>query len=184
MSKIRQLIFSTLVFAVVPPFVLRGASNGIEYTGGTVKTIPENSTGMFNFDDPNFLRFNYGGGAFSLPYEQITATEVTRAEAHHILRKVPVPSLNPGKRKASLALKYKDAAGATGTLNFGLTAGQAEEACDTIAAKKAFAEAASAQQSGDWWGDRFWKTNRNKDAWERHDAQNSQPPQSVPAVTK
>ncbi len=60
MFKSRQLVFSTLVFALLPPFMLRGASSAIEYVGGTVKEIPANATGTFNFDDAKELRFNYG----------------------------------------------------------------------------------------------------------------------------
>jgi len=183
MFKSRQLLFSTLIFALVSAFSLRGASGAIEYVGGTVKAIPANATGAFSFDDSRDLVFNYGGSAYSLPYEQITSTDVTKGESHHILRKIPVPSFSPGKRKETLTIAYKDAAGAAGTLNFELTANQATEACDTIAAKKAFA-AATAIPSNEWWGDKLWKTTRNQSAWEAQSARTTQPSPSATPATK
>jgi hypothetical protein len=183
MFKSRQLLFSTLIFAIVPAMSLRGASGAVEYVGGTVKTIPANATGAFDFDDSRQLLFSYSGSAYALPYEQITSTDVTKAESHHILRKIPVPSFSPGKRKETLTINYKDAAGVAGTLNFELSASQAAEACDTIAAKKAFA-AATALPSKEWWGDTWWKTNRNKSAWENQSAQTAQPSPSATPATK
>ena len=181
MFKSRQLLFSTLVFALLPPFVLRGAAIGVEYVGGTVKAIPANSTGSFNFDDAKEMRFNYGGSVFALPYEQITGTEITKPELHHVLRKIPVPSFSRDP-KEMLTITYKDAAGSTGTLSFGLTATQANHTCDSIANKKAAIAAEAEARSSDWWGDKFWKTNRNKGTWEAQSAQASQPAQG--AATK
>ena len=120
MFKSRQLVFSTLVFALLPPFMLRGASSAIEYVGGTVKDIPANATGTFNFDDAKELRFNYGQSVYAVPYEQITAADTAKGETHHILRKIPVPSFSHDP-KETLTIAYKDAAGATGTLSFDLT---------------------------------------------------------------
>lgn len=183
MTALRQFLYSALVFALVPPGALRGASHAVEYVGGTVKSIPANSAGTFNFDDAKELRFNYAGVVFKLPYEQITSTEVNKAEGHHLLGKIPVPSLMPGKRKQTLSISYKDPAGATGTLNFELSASQASSVRDTIALKKAPVQTAT--QSTDWWGDRYWKTTRNKGTWEAGNAQVAQPGQTAtPAGTK
>lgn len=166
MSISRQFLFSTLIFALVPPAIVHGASNSVEYVSGTVKSIPANATGSFNFDNGKELQFSYSGSVYKLPYEQITSTDVAKGEGHHILRKIPVPSLLPGRRKETLTIAYKDPAGVTGKLNFELSASQASAACDTIAAKKTSLEAGTASPSSDWWGDKFWKTNRNKAGWE------------------
>ena len=184
MFKSRQLLFSTLVFVLVPPFVLRGASSAVEYVGGTVKTIPANSVGVFNFDDAQALRFQYEGSVYALPYAQITNTDVEKGETHHILRKIPVPSFNPGKRKETLIIAYKDAAGTAGTLNFQLTATQADEARDLIAARKAFGAAAIPGTSSEWWGDKYWKTNRNQSTWQTQSAQSTQSSPSATPATK
>lgn len=181
MSKSRQLVFSTLVFALLPPFVLSGASSAVAYIEGTVKAIPANSTGTLNFDDAKELRFNYGSSVYALPYEQITSTDITRPELHHILRKIPVPSFSRDP-KETLTIAYKDAAGTTGTLTFELTSSQASRTRDNIAMKQAQIAAKAEAHSNDWWGDKFWKTNRNKASWETQNAQTAQPSQS--AATK
>lgn len=172
MFKFRSLLFSTLIFAVVPPFVLRGADKPIAYVGGTVKTIPADATGTFDFDDTRELRFVFTGGFYAIPYEQITSTDVSKEDSsHHIFRKIPAPSW--GRKKETLTIAFKDAAGTAGSLSFEVNDSQANIACDTIEAKKAFA-AATEVPSNEWWGDRYWKTNRNKSTWDPQTA--SAPP--------
>jgi len=172
MFNFRSMLFSTLIFAAVPPLVLRGADKPIEYVGGTVKSIPANATGSFDFDDTREMKFLFSGGFYAVPYELITGTELSKDESsHHIFRKIPAPSF--GHKKETLTIAFKDAAGTAGSLSFDVSGNQANLAVDTIAAKKAFAEAATIP-GNDWWGDRYWKTNRNKSGWETQTA--SAPP--------
>jgi hypothetical protein len=184
MSTRRQFLFSTLIFALVPSAAVYAGSSTVEYVGGTVKSIPANSVGSFSFDDAKELKFTYGESVYKLSYEQVTATDISKGEGHHIFRKIPVPSLIPGRRKETLTISYKDSTGATGTLNFELAASQASEARDTIAAKKSPQNSETATQSNEWWGDQWWKTTRNQATWEAKSHQNSQPAQPVPAGTK
>ena len=128
MFKSRQLVFSTLFFALLPPFVLGAESSPIEYIAGTVKAIPANSTGIFKLDDAKQLQFNYGNSSYTLPYEQITAADIEKGPTHHVLRKIPVPSFSRNPVE-TLTISYKEAAGATGTLSFQMTADQAAVAC-------------------------------------------------------
>jgi hypothetical protein len=165
MSAIRQMLISTIAIAVIGPVALRGAEIA-EYLGGTVKSIPVNATGSLSLGDAKELRFNYGQSVYKLPYGQITGTEIIQGEGRHVLH-VRVPRFF-GKNKETLAINYKDAAGASGTLNFELSARQASAARDTIAERKA-PQAASANQtaqSNEWWGDKYWKTTRNRATWE------------------
>ena len=181
MYSVRQLLISGLLFAALPTAVLRGA-NSVEYVGGTVQSIPANSAGNFNFDDGSKLRFVYSGHVYELAYEQVTTMDITKAEGHHILHKIPVPSLNPHLRKETLAIHYKDPAGTVQTLNFELTADAASETQDTIALKKIGPGSVIANRSTDWWGDNYWKTNRNRSAWET--GANGQAGASSPTSTK
>jgi hypothetical protein len=168
MFNFRSLLFSTAIFIAVPPFVLRGADKPIAYVGGTVKSIPANAVGTFDFDDTRELHFLFSGGFFAVPYEQITSTNTSKEDSsHHIFRKIPAPSF--GHKKETLTIAFKDAAGTAGSLSFEVNDSQATIACDTIAAKKAFL-AATAIPSNDWWGDRYWKTNRNKPTWDTQTA--------------
>ncbi|HLG94898.1 MAG TPA: hypothetical protein VKX49_01170 [Bryobacteraceae bacterium] len=183
MFKSRQLVFSTLLFVLIPPFVLSGATSAVEYIEGSVKSIPANSTGMFNFEDAKQLKFDYGKASYALPYEQITDTETGPGEMHHVLRKIPVPSFSPN-HKETLTISYKDASGTAGSLTFSLTARQAAQVRSDIASKKAVIAADADARSNDWWGDRYWKTNRNKQSWDTQTAQSAQPGQSASPATK
>jgi hypothetical protein len=177
MFSIRQILVSTLVFAAVPPAVLHAASDTVQYVGGTVKSIPVNSAGSFNFDDAKELRFHYSGVVYRLPYDQITSTDIEKADVKHVMRVIPAQSLMFTHRKRTLVINYTDSSGATGTLNFELAAYRAADAQETIAAKKTPPPAGIVEAA--WWGDKIWKTNRNKAAWDAQAVLNAQAAQAA-----
>jgi hypothetical protein len=171
----RQLLISALVFAAVPPAAIRAASDSAQYVGGTVKSIPVNSVGSFNFEDAKEFRFTYNGSVYKLPYDQITSTEIEKAEMRRVMHVFPAISPIASRRRQTLVINYTDAAGAAGTLNFELMAYRATEAQETIAAKKSpISPAAAIAASNQWWGDKYWKTLRNQTAWDAQAAQNAQ----------
>jgi hypothetical protein len=179
MFAIRQILISTLVFAALPPAAVLAASDKVQYVGGTVKSIPVNSAGSLDFEDSKEFRFNYNGSVFKLPYEQITSTDIEKAEMRRVWH-VPVTSLLATHRKQILVINYTEPGGATGTLNFELMAYRAVDARETIAAKKVpLSSPIAAQVSNDWWGDKYWKTTRNKAAWDAQAAQNAQNAQNA-----
>jgi hypothetical protein len=184
MFRVHQTLFSALVFAIIPSALLGATSTAVEYVGGTVKSIPANSIGTFNFDDGKQMRFNYGSTAYQLSYDEIIGTDVAKAEGHHILHKIPVPQFDPRKRKETLSIHFKNESGATETLNFELAAEQADRARDMIAIMKKGPENVLTSQKDDWWGDKYWKTNRNKAAWDAGSASNAQPAPAAPSATK
>ena len=177
MSAIRQLLLPSLLFAMIPAVLLSGEPSGtVQYVGGTVQTIPANATGTFSYDDSRELYFNYGGSAYKLPYEQITGMEINRAELRKF-HKIPVPSVFPSHWKDVLTISYKDTTGATGTVKFEMPTLAAINAKQMIEGKKAPAgETTATSQNNQWWGDSYWKTNRNKAAWESQNKQASQAP--------
>ena len=83
---------STLLFAAVPPAVVRAASDTVQYVGGTVKSIPVNSAGSFNFDDAKEFRFTYNGSVYKLPYDQITSTDIEKADIRRVWHVFPAMS--------------------------------------------------------------------------------------------
>src|ERR1700722_14767569 len=171
MLAIRQVLISGLIFAAVPPAVISAASDSVQYVGGTVKSIPVNSTGTFNFEDAKEFRFNYNGSMFKLPYDRITTTDIEKADVRRVFHVFPAMSPIASHRKQTLVINYTDAAGATGTLNFELAAYRAVDAQETLAAKRspispAAAAAITASKSNTWWGDSVWKTKRNQGAWD------------------
>jgi hypothetical protein len=184
MSALRQILFSMIVVALVPPAVVKGSETAT-YQGGSVKSIPINLIGTLDVSDKGELRFDYGSGTYKLPCTQITSTAVTQDETRHILHKIPVPSLFPNRKKETLTVNYKDGLGVNGTLNFELTAAQASTLLEVIAIKKATPETAGAGQNGsDWWGDKYWKTNRNRSGWEGGANPSAETAQTTPGITK
>ena len=166
MSSIRQILVSTVVFAILPCAILKGASSTVEYIGGTAKSIPLNASGSISVDDAKELSFNYGQSVYKIPYSQITGTNVVQGEGHRLLGKIPVPTMFPGRKKQTLAINFKDPAGAKGTLNFELTAREATAIRDGIAERQTVAQTPH-QDPQEWWGDKYWKTKRNQSM---HDA--------------
>jgi hypothetical protein len=183
MFAIRQVLISMLVFAAVPPVAVRAASESVQYVGGTVKSIPVNSGGALNFEDAKEFRFQYNGSMYKLPYDQITSTDIERADVRRVWHVFPAISPIASRRKQTLVINYTDASGATGSLNFELMAYRAAEAQETIAAKKSptSASTSTGTASSDWWGDKYWRTKRNQPAWDAQAAQNAQNSQSAAA---
>jgi hypothetical protein len=195
MFAIRSVMISAIVFAAVPPSVVRGATDTVQYVGGTVKSIPVNSTGVLSFEDAKEFRFTYNGSVFHLPYDQVTTTDIEKADARRVWKVFPVVSPIAKNRKQTLVINYSDSNGTTGTLNFELAAYRALDAQQTILAKKSpISPAAAIAASNEWWGDRFWKTKRNQAVWDAQAAaaagtQNgqtasTQPGQVAPSGTK
>jgi len=177
--SIRPFLISAIALAMLPAAILR-ASDTVEYVGGTVKSIPMNSIGFLNLDDTKVLKFTFGQAMYKLPYDQITGTEVTKSETKHVLKRFPVPTF--GRKKETLTISYKDPAGETGKLSFEVNSRLASSIQDTIAEQKAAPLAEAANPSNDWWGDRYWKTNSNKSAWDTSTASATKSP--APATTK
>jgi hypothetical protein len=171
MFATRQILISALLFAAVPPAAVHGASTTVQYVGGTVKSIPVNSTGAFNFDDAKEFRFTYGGSVYKLPYDQITSTSIEKADIRRVWHIFPAMSPIADHRQQTLVINFTDATGATGTVNFELMEYRAVEAQETIAAKKSPAAATTAETA--WWGDKYWKTKRNVAIWDAQAAQNA-----------
>lgn len=168
---IRQVLISAALFAAIPATAVHAASVTVQYVGGTVKSIPVNAPGTFNFDDPKEFRFVYHGSVFKLPYDQITSTEIQKADVRHVMHFIPAMSPVAARRKQTLVINYTDSSGAAGAVNFELMAYLAAEAKDTIAAKKSpITPAQAAAASNEWWGDSVWKTKRNLPQWEAQEA--------------
>jgi len=180
MYAIRSILVSTLIFAAVPPAVLHAATDTVQYVGGTVKSIPVNSSGSFNLDDTKELLFHYSGSVYRLPYDQITSTDIEKADVKHVMHVIPAESLMFTHRKRTLVIYYKDASGVAGTLDFELAAYRAVNAQEIIAAKKTPPPAGIVE--GAWWGDKMWKTARNKASWDAQAVLNAQATQAAQAT--
>ena len=180
MFAIRTILASTIIFAAMPPASVRAASDTVQYVGGTVKSIPVNTTGALHFDDAKVLRFSYDGAIFSVPYDQILTTDIQKAtDVRRVLHFFPVVSPLARDRKQILVISYTDTNGATGAVNFEMPAYMADDAQQTIAAKKTPGPRVDPLSTTAWWGDRFWKTTRNQAQWDARDAQAAQAAQNA-----
>ena len=176
----RPLLLSALL--VSSSFAGTGAP--AEYVSGTVKTIPANTNGAL--DAGSELTFRYGKSVFTLPYEKITNTEITEPSAHH-LWKVPVPKV-VGRGERLLNISYRDG-GDSRLVTFKGSANALKEVVDTIDAHRKESQALSFTPRPpakpvveDWWGDKYWRTTRNKNKWPEIPQDNAAP--GVPAGSK
>ncbi len=169
----RLILFSTAVLTVllVTPQPADSAENAksVQFISGTASTIPLNIEGSLDATSPSELRFNYGMSAFTLPYEKITGTQVSDTSGRH-LWKVPVPKM--GKSSRFLTIAYRNGENATALLTFKGSAGSVASLRDAIDQRRTPAPAPETAKTqakepvqDDWWGDRYWRTNRNRDKW-------------------
>jgi hypothetical protein len=75
--RVRIIISYTLILAFLFPAPLTAAVRGKEvmYLGGTIKSVPEATTGELDTDDPETLSFTSPKGSFAVPYDRITSLE-------------------------------------------------------------------------------------------------------------
>ena len=186
MRRSLLLIVLTATVALMTPAAIHAASpNTALLVGGTVKGIPANSVGSLDVTNSSELRFHYGKSVFALPYQQITNTQVVEPDGRH-LWKVPVPTLGKGSRLLTITFKDGDASRMLTFKAPAHTVSQLVSAIDDrretpkTASASASAKASVTQTPEVWWGDRYWKTNRNKAKWPTPESET----QGVPTATK
>jgi len=192
----RRSLFITAAVALLTPITtLAGTATTAEFVSGTVMSIPAHTTGSLDTGSSTELRFRYGKSVFSLPYTNITHAEVTEPWGKHLWR-VPVPKL--GKSERFLNISYREGSDSR-MLTFkaptsavkGLLSNIKEHREDprhvTAAAPTTGAAPPPAKPPSiktdtvAWWGDRYWRTTRNKAKWPDVPAENAP---GVPAGTK
>src|SRR5271166_3240306 len=133
MSMFRLALFSAAAMIALPPASVKAADIEAQYIGGTRNEIPANTVGSLNLDDSKELKFQYGPAVYRIPYAQITASDLQKAEdGKKLFGHVPLPSLTPWKRKQSLSINFKDG-DKPGSLNFQLWAKDAAVAESLLA---------------------------------------------------
>lgn len=186
MRRSLLLIVLTATVALMTPAAIHASSpNTALLVSGTVKGIPANSVGSLDVTNSTELRFHYGKSVFALPYQQITNTQVVEPDGKH-LWKVPVPTLGKGSRLLTITFKDGDD---SRMLTFKAPAHTVTHLVSAIddrrespkpASGSASAKASVTQAPEVWWGDRYWKTNRNKAKWPTPESET----QGVPTATK
>jgi len=147
--------------------------NGAEYVYGTVKTIPTNTAGSLDLTDPSELQFQYGDLKYKLPYRQIKSFHFSQAKtAQRTIVHLPVPKLPLPfhSHEQMLDVSFFEKDGRVGTVSFRLT-GKNLNSAEWMLTERIRVDKQMAQNAGraklpeSWWGDKYWKTNRNRPGW-------------------
>ena len=163
----RPLLLSALAALLVSGNMFAGTGAPAEYVSGTVKTIPANASG--SLDAGSELTFHYGKSVFAVPYNKITDTQITEPSGHHVW-KVPVPKV-VGRGERLLNITYREG-DSSRMATFKGSASSLKEVADAIDGHRkdqqalSFAPRPAAKPVvEDWWGDKYWRTTRNKNKW-------------------
>jgi hypothetical protein len=83
----------------------------VKYIGGTIASLPQDSTGEIEATDGDVIRFISKKGSFEIPYDNITSLEYGQKAGRRIgvaIALSPVALLSK-KRRHFLSVNYKDA---------------------------------------------------------------------------
>ena len=169
MSIFRLTLLSAVAVLTLPAVRVCAATTSLDaqYIGGTAKAIPANTFGTLSLEDAKELQFHYGTSVYRVSYEQITGSDIQAGETRHLFGRIPVPNFVPIKKRQTISISFRDNNGGTGTLNFEVASSAAWSAQTVLNARMQKLSLASDASSTDdnWWGDKWWKTNRNQDTW-------------------
>ncbi len=154
------------------------------YVDGNVSSLKPNTGGTLVFTDNNSMMFRTGLAEVAVPYASILRAELGATQTHsHDEPAYKVWALPKRLHKTEtqlLTLEFKNGLGESQTMTLELSKLAASSVLSTIeeqTAKPADSKAAekssvasvntpSKDLSKDaWWGDTYWKTNRNQETW-------------------
>lgn len=170
----RTVVLIGFVFSLAAlPGWASSPSKEAEYLGGSVKSIPVKTVGSLDLDDREELQFKTAEATIRVPYTQIKTVNFSRAKSStRKVGPVPLPKLQlPLIHHAQLLdLSYRDEGGHICTMSFRLTGKALAEAESTLSERMDLngkpAQTAGGQKLPEaWWGDKYWKTTRNKGTW-------------------
>jgi hypothetical protein len=169
MRSISVSVISAATLMMLPQAIPAASpTTQAQYVYGTVKSIPADSAGSLDLTEQTDLKFQFGKSSYRLPYGRIKSFQFseTKAPARSIAH-VPLPNLLRSRAK-TLDVSFYDAGGSVGSLSFRLT-GRNVSSAEWLLKERIRLEKESAQGRAklpeSWWGDRYWKTTRNKSVW-------------------
>jgi hypothetical protein len=174
-------VAAVVVLAVLPAYFASAGEPWSEatYLDGTIKDIPLNTSGKLNLTDPSALHFEYGGMDYAIPAGRIVGYRWDREVIGGFGEQVSEGVSKVGR--AVLPMFFKDGKfltvrfrnaddTATEIVVFSVPK-ELEPAADPLFAtwvKKNLAvpaAAAAINEHDTWWGNRYWRTNRNRHLW-------------------
>jgi hypothetical protein len=149
--------------------LVAGSIDKASYVTGTVADIPRNAQGTLDLDDSDQLHFKYGETSFKLPYTRITGFEFENKAVRELdpgFGRAKVWALLAKKKSEVLTVMFQDEQDRKGVLVLELPKGTAELATPVLAARTGKAQGIQPGSEEDaWWGNRYWRTNRNRHLW-------------------
>ncbi|MDX2151631.1 MAG: hypothetical protein SFV54_12915 [Bryobacteraceae bacterium] len=146
------------------------------YLGGTVTTIPRNALGKLDLRGESEIVFLYRDPHWSLPYDKVRAIEYDPGEV--VTRRRTIQTLGFAKlpmfaSKPQLTIKFESGVGQTEKVVLELPKKQAlttlarlEEKTGKKAVPPTYDGGRERTDGANWWGDRYWRTNRNQQTWD------------------
>ncbi len=187
-----------VVLAVLPAFFADAEepANGATYLDGTIKDIPWNTSGKINLTDPSAFHFEYGDMKYSIPAGRIQGYRWEReviggfgeqvSQGMNKVGRAILPMFYNDSKFLTVRFRNSDDT-ATDRIVFAVPR-ELEKAADPLLAawvRRNLASpvaAASISEADAWWGNRYWRTNRNRHLWTaRPDAQPAEKPMDLAA---
>ena len=167
MRIISALVLSALacgsLFAAVRP-------ETATYVSGNLTGVSPNSGGTLLFSDDSAMYWRAGSETIPVPYAGISKAELgaTKDHSHDVpLYKVwELPKRFTGRTTTQyLTVDFKTTDGEEKKMTLELAQPSAKDVLATIQLHTAKPEKSAEAGKKDWWGDEYWKTNRNRDKW-------------------
>ena len=179
------LLCATGVLSVL--FLLHGnclagsvPANSAAFVGGTVSAIPVNTAGQLDLSDAEMLRFQYGESSYAIPYDSIVSFRRGRGSNGGFGKRITGGAAKVGgtilpmlfSKKKYLTVEFR--AGEDTTTQqavFQVSGDTADAAIPVLKARTRKTPeagpttAATLSEEDSWWGNRLWRTNRNRHLW-------------------
>lgn len=170
MHNLRIMVFATAALGLAQMGWSAGTSFSAEYVTGTVKSMGDKIEGKLDLADPSDLQFRFTVDKMRLPYANIRSFHFSVQAPHHKVAHVPVPKVPFHKPDQILDITFREEGGALGTASFRISAASRVAVEDLLKErvdgdKKTGPSAVRTKLPEAWWGDKNWKTNRNKAGW-------------------
>jgi hypothetical protein len=144
------------------------------YVEGNLTGVIPNSGGSLTLSESQALELKTGLATVSVPYAGITKAELGATREHsekEPLYKVwALPKrLWGGSMTQLVKIEFKGEDGEPKTMTLELDKSSAPEVVEHLRRQNPSlpGAAAVAASPADWWGDRYWKTARNADKWQK-----------------
>jgi hypothetical protein len=139
------------------------------YVDGNVAALKPNTGGTLVFSDSKAMLFRTGLAEVAMPYDAIHKAELGATKVHsHDAPAYKVWTLPQRLHKTEtqlLTVEFKSTEGEDRVMTFELAKPAASAVLATIQEKTNPTAAAAVTNGTAWWGDEYWKTNKNLNTW-------------------